>query len=812
MSINRFEQFPAIGDIFASAEEFLEVCFSAAAYQGFELHTRDSAPVERKGKNPFYHLACVFRDKYRNQVSEGSRKRVKLSKSGTCLFSVRASFNKNINCWVIGSIVNSHNHDMLEGDDRLCLLKNRNLDLNQQGKIEELHLANVKTSSIVASVNSASVSGTYAIAKDVTNARSRIRRALNEGYNQESLNPFIKEMEARNYTLSSQYSNDGRLTHLFFSPEKTIANIVQCPEVLIVNATYRTNVFGYPLINAIGVDNVSNEAGSGLMNFSIALAWVADETKETYTWFFDTLKSKIYNKANVMPEVIITDRAASHIVAQNVKANFLKLFEKSEDFKELEGLFWDLHKCKSYEEVLFAVDNIKKHALVSRKPENINEFVDELWCITRLSHHNIGYYKLFKQRAYWIRQYTDKFPHMGNYTTSPAEAAHSALKGNNRAIVKCTMPKTFVQLDMVLKNQKVKSNMTKCFSKISCDPSVIGNPMCAQILKVISAYAIKKIREQVNLFYGEMKKKNFRPCTGVFESTMKLPCGHTIFDEEYKEIMEGGSGNASNVQVRSDIVVFLSSVDIRWHINKGNAYKQIAPTAATENTDIYADATETEIIIFKLKTALDSIKLKHVKDEKLDLIRNSTSDLVNLQDIEIIQPPPKKTKGSNLSSSQKVAKSGRILSQGEAVDVDVHKEARIKKQQQKKALPKPVLTSRMLEKGASLQGKEVTKPYHHVLQACMPKFMIGHVALVTDVDGDGNCGFRTIAASDGKEDILRTAISVGVKVDDEYERDEDFYMYVRKSLYNHLVNNKARYLSYIFDDSMMEYEEVLKSI
>lgn len=61
---------------------------------------------------------------------------------------------------------------------------------------------------------------------------------------------------------------------------------------------------------------------------------------------------------------------------------------------------------------------------------------------------------------------------------------------------------------------------------------------------------------------------------------------------------------------------------------------------------------------------------------------------------------------------EKVAKSGRMLSQGEAVDVDVHKEARIKKLQQKKALPKPVLTSHMLEKGASLQGKEVTKPHH----------------------------------------------------------------------------------------------------
>ncbi|KAI7886543.1 uncharacterized protein EV154DRAFT_485088 [Mucor mucedo] len=373
---------------------------------------------------------------------------------------------------------------------------------------------------------------------------------------------------------------------------------------------------------------------------------------------------------------------------------------------------------------------------------------------------------------------------MGNYTTSPAEAAHSALKGHNTAIFKCTMPKIFVHLD-----------------KISCDPSLIGNPIYARILKVISAYAIKKIREQVNLFYDEMKKNELRPCTGVFKTTMKLQWRPTIFDEEYKNIKEGGNGNVSNIHARSDIVVLLSSIDRRWHISKGNAEKQIAPTAATESTDMYADATETEITIFKLKTALDSIKFKHFKDEKLDLIH-----------IEIIQPPPKKTKDSNLPSSQKLAKSGRILSQGEAVDVDVHKEARIKKQQQKKTLPKPVLTSHMLEKSARLQSKEVTKPHHHVLQACMPKFMIGHVALVTDVDGDGNCGFRTIATSVGKEDILKTAISVGVEVNDEYERDEDFYMYVRKSLYNHLISNKTHYFSYILADCIMEYEELLKRI
>jgi hypothetical protein len=57
--------------------------------------------------------------------------------------------------------------------------------------------------------------------------------------------------------------------------------------VLLIDATYSPNIFGYPLFHAIGIDNVSAQSGSngGLMNYTIALAWVADETAETYEWF-----------------------------------------------------------------------------------------------------------------------------------------------------------------------------------------------------------------------------------------------------------------------------------------------------------------------------------------------------------------------------------------------------------------------------------------------------------------------------------------------------------------------------------------------
>lgn len=86
---------------------------------------------------------------------------------------------------------------------------------------------------------------------------------------------------------------NNRLTGLFFSCKTAVENVKQCPDVLMVDATYTTNIFGYTLINVIGISIVSCGKGTGLMNISIALCWVADETKETYIWFFETLKEKV---------------------------------------------------------------------------------------------------------------------------------------------------------------------------------------------------------------------------------------------------------------------------------------------------------------------------------------------------------------------------------------------------------------------------------------------------------------------------------------------------------------------------------------
>ncbi|CAG8829244.1 11242_t:CDS:2, partial [Gigaspora margarita] len=106
--------------------------------------------------------------------------------------------------------------------------------------------------------------------KDIINKCARIRLALNEGYNNDSTQKLLR---------------------LFEKPAKCVA---KCPEVLIVDSTYRANVYKYTLVSAVGINNISNERG--------------DKSEASYIWFLQTLRAKIYNAYGCLPDVFMSDR------------------------------------------------------------------------------------------------------------------------------------------------------------------------------------------------------------------------------------------------------------------------------------------------------------------------------------------------------------------------------------------------------------------------------------------------------------------------------------------------------------------------
>ncbi|CAN1127586.1 PKS-NRPS hybrid synthetase cheA [Linum perenne] len=71
------------------------------------------------------------------------------------------------------------------------------------------------------------------------------------------------------------------------------------PYVVCMDSTYKTNRYGYPLFQLIGVTPVKK-------SFTIAYVIMKDESIDSYTWVLE--KFKMLLEEDSVPKVIVTDR------------------------------------------------------------------------------------------------------------------------------------------------------------------------------------------------------------------------------------------------------------------------------------------------------------------------------------------------------------------------------------------------------------------------------------------------------------------------------------------------------------------------
>ena len=70
---------------------------------------------------------------------------------------------------------------------------------------------------------------------------------------------------------------NGRLLRLFIAMPKSIKYLARNPNVLLIDATYKTNRFNMPLIDTISIDNCNK-------TFFISFAFMSGETNTNYEW------------------------------------------------------------------------------------------------------------------------------------------------------------------------------------------------------------------------------------------------------------------------------------------------------------------------------------------------------------------------------------------------------------------------------------------------------------------------------------------------------------------------------------------------
>ncbi|CAG8785275.1 20047_t:CDS:2, partial [Dentiscutata erythropus] len=319
-----------------------EAAQQGAKAAGFAFSV-SSLKVSGGGKGshtPFVTLQCMIGGKYRNNhnITEETRKQNKSTKRQNCPVTLRVVLNENTKVWVVIS----------------------------SKKQKELVYIMLKSGASTQSIADAIYwkQGTV-YTKDIINERDQIKNALNEGTNRDTTVHLLQMLDECHYIVCHVLTKDGHLLTLFFTHNESAHQVAIYPEVLMVDATYKTNLYKLPLINAIAL-------------------------------FLLTLKETIYDIFSCSSEVVVSNRALAlrkaaakifpeakkmvciwHMLVQNLRTACRKFFDSDEDYNELLLSIQKVAYAEEMNEVEKAFNEVNKVAMKSRNPKYIKNYFEE---------------------------------------------------------------------------------------------------------------------------------------------------------------------------------------------------------------------------------------------------------------------------------------------------------------------------------------------------------------------------------------------------------------------------------------------------
>ncbi|CAG8525863.1 11929_t:CDS:2, partial [Gigaspora margarita] len=494
MSVSSQPKIPEVGSEFPTVESLKEAAQQGAKAAGFAFSVSSSklSRSEKGGHVPYILLQCIMGGEYRNnhKITDETRKRIKSTKRQNCPVTLYAALNENDGVWVVQSYKNQHNHELLPPSQVHCLHQHRQLNAEQK---ELVHIMLKSGASVQSVADAVQWKHGTVYTKDIVNECARIRNALNEGSNNDTTMQLLQKLEERNYIVRHLLLVDGYMRNLFFTHIEAARHTAVCSEVLIVDATYKTNLYKLPLINAVGVSNIGN--AKSLNTYQIAMAWVENEKEYTYEWFLNTLKEVIYNAYFCSPEVFVSDKSQAlrnaankvfpdakkmlciwHMLAQNLQTACRKFFDSDEDYDKL---------LLSVQKVAYAEEmNI------------VEEAFDEV-----------------KKAAMKIQ------------STQRAEGSHGNLK---KAIEAASgLDQVFSHIDRAFRQHQLQKNGAFSLNLISADPFILNNMRFEQLVGKISKWAIDQIKREI-CETEENNNTDNSVCKCRLCLNCKLPCRHII--------------------------------------------------------------------------------------------------------------------------------------------------------------------------------------------------------------------------------------------------------------------------------------------
>jgi hypothetical protein len=284
--------------------------------------------------------------------------------------------------------------------------------------------------------------------------------------------------------------------------------------LLMVDATFRTNKKGLPLIIGVGKSNTEK-------TFPVAFSWVPEEDAESYAFFFKCLREDIYRELPE-PAVVLTDMSAGMQKAYNT----LKCLPNSQlqfcNWHSVMAMRRWLHERGRYTAEELNQLEAQCWAYVQSNTEA------ELQCNRKLIEDQLCHQDKSFLRDNWLKHekrlikcYTKTYTNLNQYATSRVESMNSnvhkvtshQLSLHEAADHLCRYVNDFFR-DFQEEIDKARGR----------NIAGIDKHVFQQLTGTITKEAIKLVAAQWRILLGGSSL----PCSGSFRNQNLLPCSHDL--------------------------------------------------------------------------------------------------------------------------------------------------------------------------------------------------------------------------------------------------------------------------------------------
>ncbi|XP_012844895.1 PREDICTED: protein FAR1-RELATED SEQUENCE 5-like [Erythranthe guttata] len=270
---------------------------------GMIMSVKSSNPGKNRRRRPYVVLVCERAGVYRGkkvpgQDDQGKGKRQTASKKCECPFELKGQkmgMDDEEVGWVLTVECGSHNHSDFENFQGHSYAGR--LTSEEMALVEDLSNALVKPKAILSSLKLKNPTNASLI-KTVYNARQKIQFKENAGRTQMQL--LMLKLSENNYFEYHIYLEEtGEVMDLLWTHPTCIKLACSYPYVLVMDCTYKTNIYGLPFLEIVGITSTNK-------TFSVAFAYLRAEKIDNYVWALKSL-AKVMESCH-RPNCIVTDR------------------------------------------------------------------------------------------------------------------------------------------------------------------------------------------------------------------------------------------------------------------------------------------------------------------------------------------------------------------------------------------------------------------------------------------------------------------------------------------------------------------------